>query len=246
MSSFIAGRLRVVAIGVGLFCLHQGWHDFTISQKTKSTPTTITAEELSRSGPPRDNAYVHVTNYYMNREFIVDAAKDDSPQEDSNQGGGNSQPQDNSNQSGGNSPQGNSNQGEPPQWSSIWMQILPATNTAYYPGKPIVLKDDAIHNQKDFNDFSKQTSFDGIVTDDLTTLSPPKTPFGMHFPVIDSDKVLVMELRARPDYASSTIWLVSGLGLILAGAFPLIRGFVLSVNSKRMVSPGSANKSHKS
>ena len=120
-------RLAIIGIGLGLGFMFVGWEDFTISSKTKAQPASITAAELSKSGPPRDNAYVHVTDYDVNNEYIIESKENSS------------------------------------YWSRVWLQIMPAGKAAGQAGKPIVLKDDAISNEQDLNEFGKQPTFDGIV-----------------------------------------------------------------------------------
>lgn len=66
----IGMRLSVLVFIVGVALIFGGVNALGVAMKTKDKPTPITAAELSRSGPPKDNAYVHVTEYGINSEFI--------------------------------------------------------------------------------------------------------------------------------------------------------------------------------
>jgi len=81
--SAIGFRLAVLSVGLGIGFMYAGWESYSIASKTKSTPTSITAAQLSKSGPPSDNAYVHITDYDLNDEYIVmKKDKDDSDSTD--------------------------------------------------------------------------------------------------------------------------------------------------------------------
>ncbi len=182
-------RLGLVGIGIGVALAAVGWEDFAISAKTKAQPTTITAAQLSKSGPPKDNAYVHVTNYDLNQEYIIES-KDDSK-----------------------------------LWDRVWLQAIPQGQNADSAGKPIVIKDGNISSEDELNQFGQKTSFDGIVTNGITSISPPKTPSGMHFPEVDGGKVWLVEMRDRPDTGTAFGFTGAGLVFLLGGGFFTLTGF---------------------
>jgi len=67
----IGMRLSGVVFLVGFALIFAGFSTLGVAIKTKDKPTPITAAELSLSGPPKDNAYVHVTDYAVNPEYII-------------------------------------------------------------------------------------------------------------------------------------------------------------------------------
>jgi hypothetical protein len=79
--SAIGTRLAILGVGLGIGCMYAGWESYSIASKTKDTPTAITAAQLSKSGPPRDNAYVHITDYNLNDEYIIVRKERDSNSE---------------------------------------------------------------------------------------------------------------------------------------------------------------------
>jgi hypothetical protein len=182
-------RFGLIGLGIGVALVAVGWEDFSISAKTKAQPTTITAAALSKAGPPKDNAYVHVTNYAINQEYIIET-KDDSK-----------------------------------LWDRVWLQAIPQGQTAESAGKPIVIKDGGISTEDELNRFEQQTSFDGIVTNGITSISPPKTPSGMHFPEVDGGKVWLVEMRDRPDTGTAFGFTGAGLIFLLGGGFLSFTGF---------------------
>jgi len=188
MSSFMSRlgfRFGLIGIGIGCGLVFVGWEDFAISAKTKAQPTAITAAQLSKSGPPKDNAYVHVTNYDVNQEYIIES-KEDSKDESKD-------------------------------WDKVWLQIIPEGQAADGAGKPIVVKDSRISNESDLSDFEQETSFDGIVTNGITSISPPKTPSGMHFPDADGGKVWLVDMRDRPDTGTACWMTIIGVALLGGG-----------------------------
>jgi len=67
----IGMRLSVLVFIGGIALIFAGFSNLGVAMKTKDKPTPITAAELSLSGPPKDNAYVHVTDYGVNSEFVI-------------------------------------------------------------------------------------------------------------------------------------------------------------------------------
>ncbi|MGH2507996.1 MAG: hypothetical protein ACRDHZ_11420 [Ktedonobacteraceae bacterium] len=167
-----------------------GWEDFTIAIKTNAQPTTITAAQLSRFGPPNDNRYVHVTDYDLSQEYIVEEKQSDSK-----------------------------------IWDRVWLQALPKGKIAQDGGRPIVLKDGRISGEDDYEDFTKQPSFDGIVINGVTTIAKPDTPSGMNFPDIDQSKAWVVDIRDRPDTGTACGFALGGMILILGGGFMVFTRF---------------------
>src|ERR1700722_14712688 len=81
--SRLGSRLAVISIGLGIGCMYAGWDNYNIASKTKAEPTAITAAQLLNSGPPSDNAYVHVTDYNLNSETIFVRKKNSKDNKDS-------------------------------------------------------------------------------------------------------------------------------------------------------------------
>lgn len=180
-------RLPMVVFIVGIALLFSSFGNLRVAMKTKGKPTTITAAQLSASGPPKDNAYVHVINYGVNEEYIVIQQKD-APDSD--------------------------------PWTGVWLQIIPADKGAVDGGKPIILKDEYIHNQSDVIDFAKYRAFDAIVCDDDSLTEPPTTPAGMHFPRVGKNQGRILEMKARPDFLYAAGLAVLGLICCVGGFLP--------------------------
>lgn len=207
--SRLGSRLAVISIGLGLGCMYAGWDNFNIASKTKAEPTEITAAQLSKSGPPSDNAYVRVTDFNLNYEYILVRKKTSSDTKDSKDSKDDSSTDDAS------------------RWDRVWLQVVPVDQSDLGAGKTMILKDDEIHGKQDLEEFGKKTSFDAIVMNGLDHLSPPKTPSGMHFPDIDEDKDIMLDIRSRPDSGSAIGWGLTGLGLALLGGLGLFRRFAM-------------------